>query len=791
MPQVTFLKSIDLRYQANGPLALKKLKERYANESKMKDSNPNTKNKKKIKEKEKDKESISRATLQVELARRANSLEKITRASEIIGLAFEDGICRTWQNSRMTHCQLTDVSLFSYKKPCLVEQKFKFQQRFDGFAKKIITSLRDGGADDLVQDSVISRITMTSVNNNNVPTYNNTCRGLCKFSNSRKLKNKDDCECLSTALKIQLNEFVYIIDSMIANIIAFETFPNFAPFSANLFDWLASYLYDENDTDNNLKLLALVLLMQLSYILTTRFPFMFKIDNNDGSNVHTFIVGKLLAITMRIVKSFRKEYNEANHIKNYLFRLTVTTLRSFLNTSISDYRSSRNKTMKDDEDAFYIAIGSLKYNENSLVLDLVYWLKVIVAIRDKSSSEYHNSNFIKTCDVNIGSAIVSDFLVITRNIILTWTSLLTENSETNSKFDEKFKVSLQELINISLLLSTISLKNYCYFYGDYEIKQKEFNMNEKQEKKMRSMLGTNPFYHSNLCLTNYIFSDVDTTGKCDEEIIVCLKSISVSFCCNTISKNSAISLLYGRKIIRRRLECHSVQLSFLQALLSLLLCINDGGICDDGSVLTFEKKKKEVFGTEAEVIDDIELLNTSEIIKLLLNNIIRDVTRTLSFHRQSQTIIHPGLLISRFILMNPYMSKKQVDEFLNAESADNDDEDDGMDDDDPHLKEFSSWQDTLTKEEMEKWDILDPKKLSFPHLLLFVSQNHIQNMEILEQFLLLFYQIVSSSHLAKVALIEVNLTEMIKRILDLQSDNVYIISLCQLILEAIDMDILD
>jgi hypothetical protein len=67
MPQVTFLKSIDLRYQVNGPLALKKLKDRYSNESKMKDNNPNTrKEKKKItKEKEKDKESISRATLQL------------------------------------------------------------------------------------------------------------------------------------------------------------------------------------------------------------------------------------------------------------------------------------------------------------------------------------------------------------------------------------------------------------------------------------------------------------------------------------------------------------------------------------------------------------------------------------------------------------------------------------------------------------------------------------------------------------------------------------------------------
>ena len=206
--------------------------------------------------------------------------------------------------------------------------------------------------------------------------------------------------------------------------------------------------------------------------------------------------------------------------------------------------------------------------------------------------------------------------------------------------------------------------------------------------------------------------------------------------------------------------------------------------------MDFSRKKKSALGTDTDVVDDIELLSTAEITMIFLSNIMRDITKTMSFHRQSLTITHPGLLVSRLILNPPYMKKKQIEDFLNAESADFDDEDD-VDDDDPHLKEFSSWQDNLTKEEMEKCDILDPKYFSFPNVLLFVSQNHIQNNEILEQFLLLVYQIVSCSHLSKVALIEVNLHEMILRISDLQSDNVYIIAFCQLIIEAIDKDILD
>ena len=208
--------------------------------------------------------------------------------------------------------------------------------------------------------------------------------------------------------------------------------------------------------------------------------------------------------------------------------------------------------------------------------------------------------------------------------------------------------------------------------------------------------------------------------------------------------------------------------------------------------MDFSRKKKTTIVTETDdVNDDIELLNTAEITMIFLSNIMRDITKIMSYHRQSLTIIHPGLLVSRLILNTPYMKKKQIEDFLKAESADYDDEDDVDDNDDPHLKEFSAWQDNLTKEEMEKCDIFDPKYFSFPNVLLFVSQNHIQNNEILEQFLLLVYQIVCCSHLSKVALTEVNLHEMILRISDLQSDNVYIIAFCQLIIEAIDKDILD
>lgn len=313
MPQVSNLKSLDLSYQINGRIAIKKLKEKYSNELKIPVLSSNTrKDKKKDKDKDKDKEVTSRSAVQIELAKRVNRLEKISRANEIIGLALEDGICRLWQNSSMTDCALIDISLFLNKKPSLVEQKFKFQQRFEGFAKKIITSLRDGGGDDFLEDSI-------QFNDNKRHSINNKCRGLCKFGYSPKFEIKDNCKCLFTTVKIQLNEFNFVLDSMLANIIAYDTFPTLNCFTSDLFDWIASYLVVGYDSD--LKLLALIEIIHLSYILTTRFPSKFKIDDN------TLFVGKVIAITMNIVKSFKKCYNEDDHIKNYLFSLTVKILR--------------------------------------------------------------------------------------------------------------------------------------------------------------------------------------------------------------------------------------------------------------------------------------------------------------------------------------------------------------------------------------------------------------------------------------------------------------------------------
>jgi len=443
--------------------------------------------------------------------------------------------------------------------------------------------------------------------------------------------------------------------------------------------------------------------------------------------------------------------------------------------------------MKKEDDVFNLMLGSLVYNENALINDVIYWLKVIIGLRNKGSNEIYRSDFLKSCDVNIGSMIVLDFCAISTNIILTWGSKLIEKN--NKSVDEKFKASLLELIDLLSQLSLVSMKQYCFFFGDYYIKTKEFTISDKQEKKMRSMLGTNPFLHSKLCLLNYAYSDTNTTSKCDDEILISLKAISASFCDNTISKSALLGLLYGRKIARKRLESHIIQLTFWQTFLSLLLCMNDGALFDDNSIIVFEKKRKDIMGAE-QTTDNIELLSSAEITLLLVTNIMRDITRSLSFHKQSLTIIHPGLLISRLILNDPYMTKKKVNEFL---STDDDlvDSDDDMDEEDPELKEFCAWQNEFTKIEIEKFDLAEPKDMSFPELLIYISQNQIQNMEILEQFLCLCYQIVTSSHLAKVALIEVNMTDSIKRILDLQSDNVYIIAFCQLILEAIDKDILD
>ena len=443
--------------------------------------------------------------------------------------------------------------------------------------------------------------------------------------------------------------------------------------------------------------------------------------------------------------------------------------------------------MKKEDDVFNLMLGSLVYNENALINDVIYWLKVIIGLRNKGNNQIYSSDFLKSCDVNIGSMIVLDFCAISTNIILTWGSKLIEKN--NKSVDEKFNASLLELIDLLSQLSLVSMKQYCFFFGDYYIKTKEFTISDKQEKKMRSMLGTNPFLHSKLCLLNYAYSDTNTTSKCDDEILISLKAISASFCDNTISKSALLGLLYGRKIARKRLESHIIQLTFWQTFLSLLLCMNDGALFDDNSIIVFEKKRKDIMGAE-QTTDNIELLSSAEITLLLVTNIMRDITRSLSFHKQSLTIIHPGLLISRLILNDPYMTKKKVNEFL---STDDDlvDSDDDMDEEDPELKEFCAWQNEFTKIEIEKCDLAEPKDMSFPELLIYISQNQIQNMEILEQFLCLCYQIVTSSHLAKVALIEVNMTDSIKRILDLQSDNVYIIAFCQLILEAIDKDILD
>jgi len=221
-------------------------------------------------------------------------------------------------------------------------------------------------------------------------------------------------------------------------------------------------------------------------------------------------------------------------------------------------------------------------------------------------------------------------------------------------------------------------------------------------------------------------------------------------------------------------------------------------------------------------------------LKGILSSCLGDVQMVLVCHRQSLTVQHAALLLMRLLFREPFMRQAEIERFVTAgtgatveDDSEDDDEDDAggggqeeemdkeMQDDDvmtlssretialkmkklykggkgeskpKHKKHrkpaaiLSEWHRLASEEEVEKARYAIPPKLNFFEVLKFSGEAHVQSPEVMEQFLLLVYQLASSSHISKVTMVDFEVDTTVRHYLDL-ANNTYLVALTELCVE--------
>jgi len=185
--------------------------------------------------------------------------------------------------------------------------------------------------------------------------------------------------------------------------------------------------------------------------------------------------------------------------------------------------------------------------------------------------------------------------------------------------------------------------------------------------------------------------------------------------------------------------------------------------------------------------------------------VLSDVIVMIHTHKQCSSIVHYGLLLVRLVLRYPFQqSNSEIDAFINPipsdHEADTTKPSGGNSNSNSGTNTTSNTNSatptdkskTKTKTKMElmyntvEEHIHPCTNLTFPNLLCYLLDTHIQCNQLSEQVLLLIYHLCSFSRPTQLNFIEAKLPQSIHKILDMFSGvDMYMVALCEMCLDCL------
>jgi hypothetical protein len=335
------------------------------------------------------------------------------------------------------------------------------------------------------------------------------------------------------------------------------------------------------------------------------------------------------------------------------------------------------------------------------------------------------------------------------------------------------------------------------------------------------------------------------------EISAYLSFVAAAFSAGSLQPGQLKSLQLALTLSISFRHCMFFQSAWFHAVLSAILCLNltlQSNVESEKDIAAkivaakmAEMKVRISSGGDSS--QPPSTLPLKDQLYVFLGSCIQEIVRSLGCHLFCPSIQQTGLLIVRLLLRSPYMSKRDIDIFLEGDqnanrelkeeakaiklarklkstseqggraifsgvvigdspdsvpdappvTTDNDDDvsidsitdwkEDNFDNDDQLIAgnedQFMGVPHTLSKE-----DGLT-QEMTLCELLVHSGENNMQSDEVIEQWLLLIYQLGVGSPLSTQSLVNAYVDGSVQKVLSIQTNNVYLIALCELCLHLI------
>ncbi len=461
----------------------------------------------------------------------------------------------------------------------------------------------------------------------------------------------------------------------------------------------------------------------------------------------------------------------------------------------------------------YNVWNAVDYDAYTLLNDLFYWNQCIFGSRTKNycinnENEVFFDSLLEFNDISIGSTLVSDMFYCTGTLLL---QLLNQvyNVDDNFGFNQCNKMNqfvsfkyddinllINEVVKCNLNIILMSLDCHIIYYGYSEntLAKPKVMVDETGAVKMKFWVDI----QCKIKIVNLLYIDYVLVAHIDDEIISMFRYISTSFTTGIIYKKAFDSIVKGYQLCLMRKLNYFIQISWLEAVLSFILCyINNGVIENEPNI-------------NGPIRRDI-LLYFKNLVPLLID--------IMNYQHLALSIQRIGLLIIRLIIKEPFMNKTDIENLIGEQSEEieveegkvikknitiiennNDrisihsDEDDEEEEPDNVIDEkkktlkgkFYEWYLKTINKKIEENDIFPTPCFNIVETIAFVGETHIQSSDVLEQLLLLIYQLGVYSNLAKLSMIENGIRRIVQRILDMQlKGEVYITTLANMCLDVV------
>lgn len=310
------------------------------------------------------------------------------------------------------------------------------------------------------------------------------------------------------------------------------------------------------------------------------------------------------------------------------------------------------------------------------------------------------------------------------------------------------------------------------------------------------------------------FHDIEMLKSYDEEVILSFKICSLCFMNGYITNCCLSVLLFGLSFSYNRRDNYEIQINWMNAILLLCLSLHSGSSHSFTGGMIYDTGGNVLPAVNKEQIPSVQVT-----IHLLIGKkLILSLLEIINSHRYSLTIIYKSLLLLRLLLHpnngiselsktdieyllilhnfenpqeiinkmnNKFIRMKQqhqhidlIDEVQSNKTLDIDDVKDV----------FNEWKYHTFNKEMSIMNDIKGKSScdSFPSLLKNILDTASQIPEVVEQGLLLFYQLSEVSSFLKIAFIEIGIATTLSNIAYIQRGSIYLLSLCSLCQDIID-----